>query len=103
MSANLEVRKIEPGTSEYRRPVATADTRIEEIRSDDKRTWPTARSLRRLVDLWGGWSKTLKAPDRTEHDVSLLPWREEDPDTTFIVIRIELVDWSPPGAQALRP
>jgi hypothetical protein len=65
---------------------------MEDIDGSDNRTWPTARSLRFWVDLWGGYTKTLKAPDGTEHNVSLLPWREEDPETTFIVIRIKLVD-----------
>ncbi len=95
MNSNLEVRKLEPGTAEYRRAVAMADTRMEGIDPNDKRTWPTARSLRYWLDLWGGYTKTLKAPDGTEHYVSLLPWREEDPDRTFIVIRIKLVDWAP--------
>jgi len=99
MNPNLELRKIEPGTPEYERAMAMKDTRPEDIRGDDKRTWPLARSLRYWVDLWGGYTKTLKAPDGTEHNVDLSPWREEDHDTTFIKIRMKLLEsYSPPEA-----
>ncbi len=73
MSSNLEVRKIEPGTPEHGRAVAMADTRVEDIDGNDQRTWPRARSLRYWVDLWGGYSTTLTAPDGTEHDIHFCP------------------------------
>ncbi len=99
MNPNLEVRKIEPGTPEYERALAMKDVRTEDIRDDDPRTVPVARSVSFWVDLWGGYSKTLKAPDGTEHHVDLLPWRGEDEDTTLIKIRIKLLDsYSPEGA-----
>lgn len=97
MNSNLELRKIEPGTAEHGRAMAMAHARGEDIDGRDKQTWPPARSVRYWVNHWGGYSTSLKAPDGSEHQVSLEPWRDEDPDTTFIAIRIKLRDdWSPP-------
>ena len=95
MNSNLELRQLEPGTAEYERAVAKAGMRGEDIDPRDGESAPPARSVAYHVKHWGGYTTTLKAPDGTEHDVSLLPWRDEDPDTTFVAIRIKLVNWTP--------
>ena len=93
---NLELRKLELGTPEYSRAMAMADTRAEDVDGHDNQTWPPARSVRYWVDLWGGaYSKTLTTPDGAKHHVSLEPWRDEDPETTFIAIRMKML----PGYQ----
>nr|MBA2793412.1 hypothetical protein [Thermoleophilaceae bacterium] len=52
--------------------------------------------IRYWVDQWGGaYSKTLTTPDGAKHEVSLEPWRDEDPDTTFIAIRMKMPNYQP--------
>lgn len=99
MTATLEVRKLEPGTSEHQRAVAMANIPERDLTKD---SFPPARPMRTWLDHWGGYRGTLKAPDGSQHDVSLEPWRGEDPDSTFISIVVKYRDPSLIGRKGSR-
>jgi hypothetical protein len=83
MAAKLTLRVAEPDES-----------KTVKLPKMDKAKEFKGVSLRRLREMLGGEEGTLQDPtDPSVHvPVSLKPWRDADPDTTFFWIEWEFVD-----------
>jgi hypothetical protein len=86
----LEITEIPSGSDEFIAAAAWAASNgsrkisVAEMQADDAP--PLARSVQYWVDNWGGYVGSLKGPDGSEQSVSLEPWRDRDPEATFVRI-----------------
>src|SRR4051812_5522529 len=81
-------------TYEQWRAQAAAEGRMSELVAapGERRAWPLeikpprGAVLKVLLARFGGWTGTMTDPAGTAHEVSLEPWRDCDPDSTYIQI-----------------